>query len=163
MPDEVAGTEAADRQRGIDQTVSQAFFIAHLLTADAEQAERVVLEALESWDPAEESEEMLVERVLTAGILATSKSAAWRWNQPTSVGAHVQPEIQAVLRLPSQLRHSFVLRVLVGLSRQAAARLLQLSPRQVDQHTCAALKCLPALADRSIGGFEYLVWKWRMS
>jgi DNA-directed RNA polymerase specialized sigma24 family protein len=41
--------------------------------------------------------------------------------------------LQRVLRLPTNLRHCFVLRVLAGLSRQDCADLLRVGERQVDK------------------------------
>ena len=48
-------------------------------------------------------------------------------------------ELQHVLHLARNLRHCFVLRLLVGLSRALCAWLLHLETRQIDERTCAAV------------------------
>jgi len=151
-----------ETQRGIEHTISRAFLIAQLLTRSAGQAESAVVEALDSWDPAGESEEVLLERVLAAGIRFQGTCAASRSNEPELLASFPR-EIQAVLRLPAQVRRCFVLRILVGLSRPVCARLLQLSCRQVDEYTSRALKRLPSLVDRSNRRPWVFSLEWRMS
>ena len=162
MEFEAIQSMAAETQRGIEHTISRAFLIVQLLTRSASQAESAVMEALDSWDPAGESEEVLLERVLAAGIRIQGAGAASRSNEP-ELPASFPREIQAVLRLPAQIRCCFVLRILVGLSRPVCARLLHLSSRQVDEYTSRALKRLPSLEDRSNRRPWMYSLEWRMS
>jgi len=56
-------------------------------------------------------------------------------------------ELRRVLHLPPALRHCFVLRFLVGLSREACARLLRLEIRQVDERARTAMLELPTIRE----------------
>jgi hypothetical protein len=134
------GTKMGERQCGIETTISLAFRTAHLLTASVHHAESAVLKAIESFDPDGDSEQKLLQSAMHAAV-------------HTPVGARPQPasfqtasfvpvELQSVLDLSQNFRRCFVLRVLVGMSRQACAQLLRLTVRSVDYYTCAALQCL---------------------
>ena len=134
------GTKMGERQCGIETTISLAFRTAHLLTASVHQAESAVLKAIESFDPDGDSEETLFQSAMHAAVHGQVEvklqSAS---NQPASL---VPVELQSVLDLSQNLRRCFVLRVLVGMSRQACARLLRLTVRSVDYYTCAAFHSL---------------------
>jgi DNA-directed RNA polymerase specialized sigma24 family protein len=145
--------EAANQQlqsAGIDR----AFLAAHLLTGGSEQAECAIVEAIASWGP-DRSEDELFEQVLQAAVRNTVEDEQLLANQADLSGASLPSELQAVLRLAPQLRQCYVLRVLVGLPRQACATLLGLSLQRVDQYTCAALRCLPLLAQPAPARAEY--------
>jgi hypothetical protein len=51
-------------------------------------------------------------------------------------------ELENVMRLPPELRHSFVLETLMGITRPVCAELLQLNEDQVRARTCAAAVAL---------------------
>jgi DNA-directed RNA polymerase specialized sigma24 family protein len=140
--------ETWEAERRIDGTTSRAFLAAHLLTGSAEQAESAVMEAVDSWDPDDDSEEALFERVLNIALRGPISDA------PDSPASFLPPELQAVLRLSPQLRRCFVLRILAGLSRQVSARLLRVDCRRVDQYTSAAIKVLPFLTARRSAGVQ---------
>jgi len=145
--------EAANQQLqhpGIDR----AFLAAHLLTGGSEQAECVIMGAIASWGP-EQSEDELFEQVLRAAVRNPVEDEQLLANQADLPGASLPSELQAVLRLAPQLRQCYVLRVLVGLPRQACAALLRLSLQRIDQYTCAALRCLPLLARPASACTEY--------
>jgi DNA-directed RNA polymerase specialized sigma24 family protein len=124
-----------------DHAISRAFLAAHLLTANQEQAESAVLEAILHWEVEEETEEAFLHCVAHAAI-ETQVGYSSSSDDPVAAESFLPVELQAVLDLLPQLRRCFVLRVLVGLSRQACARLLQLSVFNVDQYTCEALEYL---------------------
>jgi len=153
-------TETKACEGRVQDAVGRAFLTAHLLTGNAVGAENAVMEALGSWDPGEESADVLLERAVSKAATqldmgcATPDPQQPRWGVPT--------ELQAVLRLPARLRHCYVLRILAGFSRESCAQMLDLHCQQVDQYTRAAMQCLPLLQDCSGGGIEYLVWKRRM-
>jgi hypothetical protein len=136
------GTETRKRPCGIEDTISLAFRTAHLLTASVHQAESAVLKAIDSIDPDGDSEETLFGSTMHAAVGPVEHKLQSTPNQPASTGSSVPIELQGVLNLSKDLRRCFVLRVLVGMSRQACARLLRLNARRVDQYTCAALQCL---------------------
>jgi DNA-directed RNA polymerase specialized sigma24 family protein len=149
-------TGTCETERCNGHVTSRAFLAAHLLTANAEQAESAVMEAIASWDPDDDCEEALFERVLNIALRGQPSDV------PDSPASFLPAELQAVVHLSPQLRRCFVLRILVGLSRQACARLLHWESRQVDQYTSAALKVLPFLTGRPNAEVEYLVWKRRL-
>ena len=140
MEHDANGTEMRERQWGIENTISLAFRTAHLLTASVHQAEIAVLKAIESFDPDGDSEQTLFQAAMHAAVHGPVdvklQSAS---SQPASF---VPVELQSVLDLSQDLRRCFVLRVLVGMSRQACARWLRLTVCSVDHYTCAALQCL---------------------
>ena len=124
------------------EAIERAFVTAHLLTASARVAEDVTIQAIESWNPREESWELLFDNVvrgaLRAGIVQPS--------DPSS-----SEELNAVLLLPPRLRRCFVLRILAGLPARACARLLRTSQRRVEDNTRLALQNLSLnLQPRSI-------------
>jgi DNA-directed RNA polymerase specialized sigma24 family protein len=149
----LAGMGTSETQRRIKHTIGRAFLAAHLLTASTEQAESVVVEAMESWDPDDDSDEVLLHLVLRSALQADTEGVPWNSNDLDSM---LPTELKAVLRLPPQLRHCYVLRTLVGLSRQTSARLLNLHSREVDHYTREALQRLPFLNERSLNS-KYFV------
>jgi DNA-directed RNA polymerase specialized sigma24 family protein len=149
----IAGMGTCDTQRRIKQTIGRAFLAAHLLTASTEQAEDAVVEAMESWDPDDDSDEVLFHQVLRSALQADIEGVSSSSNDLDSM---LPAKLKAVLRLPPQLRHCYVLRMLVGLSRQACARLLHLHSPEVDHYTREALQRLPFIDERSPNS-EYFV------
>jgi DNA-directed RNA polymerase specialized sigma24 family protein len=141
----------------IEHTISRAFLTAHLLTASTEQAESATMEAIDSWDPDEETEEVLFRSVLDAAARAQIEYVPSSSNKCDVAGSYLPAELQAVLRLAPQLRRCFVLRILVGLSPQVCARLLHLPSRRVDRYACAALECLGSLDRRLTLSLQYAV------
>ena len=119
--------------------LDRAFLTAHLLTGNLQQAEEVTLDAIDSWRPGEEPEDVLFQNVLdaTAGAQVEPNS-----NTPDPASSYLPNELKAVLRLTPQLRRCFVLRILAGLPEQACARLLSLHSDMVERYTCDALQCL---------------------
>ena len=113
---------ATEDKQAIEDIVGRAFLTAHLLTGNMEQAESATIAAIDSWNPDDETEEVL------------------------DVAGPCHPvELQRVLRLARPLRRCFVLRVLVGLPPRVCAKLLRSDSRRVDQYSCDASRCLGAL------------------
>jgi DNA-directed RNA polymerase specialized sigma24 family protein len=123
----------------IARLLERAFLTAHLLTGSIQQAEDATLKGLDFWNPDEEPGEALFQNVLDAAARAQIQPS--RPDSDAS-GSNLPNELKAVLRLSSQLRRCFVLRVLVGLPSQECGRLLGLDSDRVDEDTCAALQCL---------------------
>jgi hypothetical protein len=134
--------------------IDRAFLTAHLLTGDSVHAERAMMEAIASWGP-DQSEDELFARVLHATVRDSVDDVPSRTAETDLADASLPAEFQAVLSLEPQLRRCYVLRVLVGLPRHACASMLGLSMQQVDRHTCAALRCLPLLAQPASARTEY--------
>lgn len=136
-------TETRKCERSIEHTISQAFRTAHLLTASIQGAESAVLEAIDSFDPDSDTEEALLPYVLHAAVQsAVEHMLPSALDQPKSTEPLLPVELQAVLNLSPNLRRCFVLRFLAGVPVQACARLLHLDAGQVDEYSCAALRCL---------------------
>jgi DNA-directed RNA polymerase specialized sigma24 family protein len=130
-------TSAAGSQpsRDIEQTVTRAFRTAHLLTASTRQAESAVLEAIDSFDPDVDTAESLFQNAILAAVRCPS-------SESQSNESFEPLELQAVLNLSENLRRCFVLRVLLGFSRSACGRLLNMTVATVNEYTCAALQRL---------------------
>lgn len=144
--------KAAHRARCVEaeRSLSRAFVTAYLLTANADQAERITLEGINSWNPNTETPAALFQSVMHATVLPSHKPLGSDSSSPTRMSLPV--ELQAVLRLAPRLRHCFILRILLGLPPQICAAWLNLSSRRVDQYTRAAVKALGARDPRSAVG-----------
>jgi len=127
-------------ERAFEDPIGRAFLMAHLLTGNIEQAERATMEAIDLWNPGDDTEATLLLKVLDAAARAEIKYA------PGRPGYDLPGELQAVFRLEPQPRRCFVLRVLAGLPLEACARLLHLDSRRLERYTCAAFQCLGAEA-----------------
>lgn len=134
--------ETRQSRRDVDHEIKRAFLAAHLLTANTEQAERAVLEAIDQRHSAEQTEDAFFARMVTAAIRTQAGYESSSVDNPEPDEWLLPTELEAVLDLSPPLRRCFVLRMLAGLSRDVCARLLRLNVRTVDQYTAAALECL---------------------
>src|SRR5258708_30544397 len=114
---------AAPPQAGIAimRLMDRAILTAHLLTGSLRTAEEGILQAIDSWNPGEEREEVLFQNVLDAAARAQAEPNP---DNTDSSGSYLPDELRAVLRLAPALRRCFVLRILAGLPPKACARLL---------------------------------------
>jgi DNA-directed RNA polymerase specialized sigma24 family protein len=135
--DDSAATSKAGQE--VVRLLDRAFLTAHLLTGSFQQAEEAALDAIDSWRPEEEPEEVLHQNVLDAAARAPVEPNP---GNPGPSGSCLPDELNAILRLAPQLRRCFVLRILAGLPAKACARLLGLHSDLVDRYTCDALQCL---------------------
>ena len=135
--DDIAAMPKAGQS--ILRLLDRALLTAHLLTGNLQQAEAVTLDAIDSWRPGEEAEEVLFQNVFDAAARAHVEPDS---NNQNSTISYLPKELKAVLRLAPLLRRCFVLRILAGLPAQACARLLSLQSDMVEQYTCDALQCL---------------------
>src|SRR5882724_2546676 len=95
----------------------KAFLTAHLLLANGGQAERITMDAIESWNPRDSHDSLFRDVVVAA-------TGAPHLEDPKPSATKLQDELNAVLHLPLRLRQAFVLRFLVGMPAQECARLL---------------------------------------
>lgn len=125
--------------------LGMATLTAHLLIGDLTEAENAVMEAIDSWDPSRDDGEQLFQITLRAAVARrpialfstdSTENGATEWKLPI--------ELHRVLKLPPDLRQSFVLRVLVGLSLQVCAQILEVGAREISEHCCAAMTRLSA-------------------
>ena len=136
---------ATEDKQAIEDIVGRAFLTAHLLTGNMEQAESATIAAIDSWNPDDETEEVLFQKTLAMAARASIKRVPLSSNEPDVAGSCLPVELQRVLRLARPRRRCFVLRVLVGLPPRVCAKLLRSDSRRVDQYSCDACRCLGAL------------------
>lgn len=130
-------------------SVENAFIVGLLLTRSMQQAETAVLDGVRPPCPDDLYSEALFRRVIHYSIDVQPIENPRRQQRELEQAASILPfELQRVLRLSKNLRHCYVLRILVGLTREVCAWLLHLDTSQVDQHTCAAMRALPFIQRR---------------
>jgi hypothetical protein len=141
-------TAQAITQEGLDK----AFLVAFLLTGDAASAEAAVLQSIEGIDVLESAGKQLLPGTIR-GALGKQNVAASTGRPPDPAVPMLPPELQRVLHLPQHPRQCFVLRLLMGLPREAIALLLHAQLEQVDAGTCAAVSALPPLENSDGSGY----------
>jgi hypothetical protein len=112
-----------------------------LLAGSVARAEGAMLEAIQAMDPEEMSNEGLFRAAITAVVMAGREAPA-RSQDPDPASSSLPLELKRVQRLPADLRHCFVLRILAAFSRADCAGLLNLSIHKVDERTCEAARNL---------------------
>jgi DNA-directed RNA polymerase specialized sigma24 family protein len=125
--------------QGIARLIDRAFLTAHLLTGSLQQAEETTLEAIDSWNPCEDPEDVLFENVLDAALRAPVEPKSGNVDAP---GSYLPDRLMTVLRLAPYLRGCFVLRILAGLPIERCAQLLGLHSDLIDRYTSEALQRL---------------------
>ncbi|HYO80554.1 MAG TPA: hypothetical protein VES20_04065 [Bryobacteraceae bacterium] len=120
-----------------EQWTVSAFVTALLLTGSVEHAEAIVLKAIRVSDIGRASSERLLTSVIAVAVNSRPRFAE-RAQTVTSRSSILSWELNSVIYLSRKLRQCFVLRFLLGWSREATARMLCLDPRVVDERTKAA-------------------------
>jgi hypothetical protein len=115
--------------------VVRAFAVAWLLTADAEQAEAAVIEAVDRWNPEIDSEEVLVRfsAVTAARTLRRGRHEVSRFPR----------ELAQIADFDALSRGCFVLRILLRLPLPICAAMLGISCNEAEERLCAMLRELP--------------------
>ena len=127
------------------ETLENAFVAGLLLTGSVQRAESAILESVRMSCPDDLFGKTLFRRAVHYSI-DQQLEAPTEQEEELARAASVLPfELRCVLILPRHLRYCYVLRILVGLSREVCAWLLHLDVAQVDQHTCAAMLRLPLI------------------
>jgi|HubBroStandDraft_5_1064220.scaffolds.fasta_scaffold61047_1 hypothetical protein len=133
------------------ETIENAFIVGLLLTGSIEQAERAIVDSIHC----NETEYVCGQRVFRRVIqwaVDPQEQRSRRVIDEASV--RVLPfELGRVLHLPPGLRHCYVLRILVGLSREVCAWLLHVDVEQIGHRTQSAVNGL-AQVDASTGGSD---------
>ena len=126
------------RNSGLSEAVDQAFVTAYLLSGNADRAESAVAESIERMSLEDSFGDELLQGAVKAAIRRRERpwSPLEEW-EPASVKLPL--ELRRVLCLEPSIRQCFVLRVLVGLSSDACAALLDSVADQVDRGACAAM------------------------
>jgi hypothetical protein len=128
--------------------IDKAFIAAFLLSGDAARAEAAVLKGIEWIDSDGGQGEDLLQSTVKAAI-ERDRFPGLSPKPSDSAVSRLPLELQRVLRLPHFLRHCFVLRVLAGLPPELCACLLNANGHQVDKGTCAAMRELPSIREKS--------------
>jgi hypothetical protein len=130
------------------QALDMAFRTALLLTGDTRTAEAAVMHGIGA-----------CEDVLPGGLLIEAVRSALRRRTKSSEGPCevecLPPELRRLFMLQSLPRHCFVLRVLVGLSPEVCAELLEVSVTEFENAVYRALTQLPLLCSPKAHGREH--------
>jgi hypothetical protein len=129
--------------------VGKAFLTALLLTGSVERAEAAILEGNQQISLDHTFGEALFREAVNAAIELKNNISKHPPEELERASSMLPFELRCVLHLPPALRHCFVLRFLVGLPREACARLLYLKIRQVDERARTAMLELPTIQRNS--------------
>jgi hypothetical protein len=133
------------------ETIENAFIVGLLLTGSIKQAERAIVDSIHC----SETEDICGQRVFRRVIqwaVDPQEQRSCRVIDRASV--RILPfELGCVLHLPPDLRHCYVLRILVGLSRDVCAWLLHTDVELIGQRTQSAVNGL-AQVHAVIGGSD---------
>jgi len=122
------------------ECIGKYFITAILLSSNVKRAEAAVLNGIQSMD---------LDQTATS---ACGEEGPDDNNYEFKAAAALLPaELQRVLQLTRDLRRCFVLRMLVGMSRERCAALLDIDVAQVDQGTYMAVTELARVADSKYG------------
>jgi hypothetical protein len=134
--------ESSNSEAPAQSDICRAFNVALLLAGNTILAEATVLSAIDVLDGDDICRESLLAEVI---LISVRFRTDWCDPQPNRLN-HPRPqlpvELQNVLKLPTELRHAFVLRTLLGLSLEVAAGILQCDENQVSAHVVAAMQAL---------------------
>jgi len=143
IPGRASSTHAESQD--LHHMVGKAFLTVLLLTGSAERAEAAILEGNTKMDLDNASGEALFREAVNAAVEPPSITSRQLPEDLERASSMLPFELRSVLHLPPALRHCFVLRFLVGLPREACARLLHLEIRQVDERARTAMLELPTI------------------
>jgi len=129
----------------MNETLEDAFIAGLLLTGSVERAEAAVLESVRMSCPDDLFSQSLFRRAVHYSIDQCIELKNKRHSDLDRARSILPFELRCVLNLSQQLRYCYVLRMLIGLSREVCAWLLHMDTSQVDLHTCAAMLELPLI------------------
>ena len=132
--------------KAAELAVFRTFVMAHLLTADREQAEAASLEAIDAWNPETESGEALLRHGVDDALRRTHRRVPPDPIESGAARSYLPAELQAVLKLPPSHRRCFALRALGGFSSVDCAQLLHLPPSAIEKYTRSAVVRLANLS-----------------
>ena len=119
--------------------LDMAFRTALLLTGDTRTAEAAVMHGMGACEDL--SPRGLMMEAVRSAVRRRTKSS----DGPCEVEC-LAPELRRLFMLQPLARHCFVLRVLVGLSPEVCAELLEVSVSEFEDAVCGALTRLPLLS-----------------
>ena len=128
--------------------LDMAFRTAVLLTGATKSAEAAVIHAISA------CEELSPHGLLTEAVRSAVRLQASSANGPYEVEC-LPPELRRLFMLQPLPRHCFVLRVLVGLSPEVCAELLEVSVTEFENAVYRALTQLPLLCSQRAQPIRY--------
>jgi DNA-directed RNA polymerase specialized sigma24 family protein len=131
-------TACADTSKSLWMT----FIMAILLTGSVKHAEMAMLEGIRSLDIDVTPEEERLPTIISAAMDPRQWSGPRLPEEMAHAASLLPVELQRVLRLPMDLRHCFVLRLLLPMPRESCARLLGLDVGTVNRNTSLAAQAL---------------------
>jgi hypothetical protein len=120
--------------KGVSERLNEMFIAAMLLTGCTERAERAVVDAIDALGEDDISGHMVLQATIRAAVtpgLTADEEGPW---QPQPAVSWLPIQLRRVLLLPRDLRHAFVLRLLLGMPRDQCSRLLELDDGKLDEH-----------------------------
>ena len=133
----------ARRMQIARETLNRAFTTALMLTANAEQAEAAISNAIGSLDAGVSDEELFLAAVRAAVERKRCDSGPGERERASSM---LPPGLRRVPGLPLPLRHCFVLRILAGLPAAVCAQWTRLTTREVEQAAGRAAELLAGIS-----------------
>jgi hypothetical protein len=130
-------TAKGDEYRALDK----AFRAASLLTGSTEVAENAVLDGIATLELGDIVDEVLVVEAVKSAMHRSADLASQSEQAPSALPI----ELRRLFLLAPISRHSFVLRVLLGIPPATCSVLLRLTIREIEDALCAALQELPLL------------------
>jgi hypothetical protein len=126
----------------LSNAIEKAFSTALLLTASETMSEAAVLHGIGELSCDQTSGETLQLEVVKAAIRGSVKFV----DQLTLESPILPIELRPVLLLESRPRHCFVLRALLGMTREACSGILRLTVEEIDDAVLDAVQTLPLLS-----------------
>jgi len=137
----------------INKGLGGTFIAALLLTGSAEGAEAAVLEGIRVMEQDGCEGEAFLQGTMAASIASNNRLPAF--GEQEHAASLLPAELHRVLRLSGDFRRCFVLRVLVGLSREDCAQLLETEMHRIDELVCASMRALAFLPDEASTPWEF--------
>jgi hypothetical protein len=132
----------------ISESTDTAFLTAVLLTASLSAAEKAVLRAMDAIEINRQASRALTEQTVAAALPLSAERPTDNKQEMQAALAILHPALHPVLEMSKRLRHCWVLRFALRMSRVACARLLNLREDEVDEATGAAACELARLVAR---------------
>ena len=133
------------------ETIENAFIVGLLLTGSIEQAERAIVDSIHCNETEDVCGQRVFRRVIQWAVDPQEQRSRRVINQAS---IRILPfELGRVLHLPPKVRHCYVLRILVGLSREVCAWLLHTDVEQISERTQSAVNGVAQIY-ASIGGLD---------
>lgn len=125
-----------------------------LLSGDVTQAEDAVADAILSLDTDDFETEAFFTCVLILSIRSSRDYSKRSIRKKIDISPTLPAELQNVLNLSCKLRHCFVLRVLLGLTKETCRQMLQVDYDDLENSVSTAAVQLAAIGRRARSGSQ---------